>query len=363
MLYKKVLRECLEVSKGTKVIALEKLNHHNTLLIRGEARQGKTRLLNEMVYVTPRDIPINRFILTNRDNKVPYQTIQIIFAKALGLTEMSTEIDRQSKILLRLAKLDVPDVLCALNPVFSVHFDQSVVYINLTPERKQLVLKKLIKQLCQAVINFIILIQLFFMRSFQCFSTFWVIAIDDSEFIDDESWALLPAMLDLDIMLIVMTMGAGRILSAVAEETLKHKRIREISLDPIDKWYHAGLACQTLDVTAIPPELEKVIQSRSNGNPGWVENFLVSLIQAGGLIIRSVDRSDIIELGLVAPPLSMMQRLPEKRVNESDSFSSEGNQSTTPNLTIDGWEMYQYSYKVKQYSLRINYFSIYILTG
>lgn len=167
-LYKKVLNECLELAKSKRVQAtvLEKLNHHNLLLMRGEARQGKTRLLNELVYVTPKDIPVNRFFLTNRDTKVPYQTIQIIFAKALGLTEMSSETDRQSKLLQHLAKLDVPDVLCALNPVFSIRFDQTMVYMNLTPERKLLVLKKLIKQLCQAVTKFIIPFVHFLMNKF-----------------------------------------------------------------------------------------------------------------------------------------------------------------------------------------------------
>lgn len=157
-LYKKVLYECIEVSKqkGKKVTALEMLNHHNMLLIHGDARQGKTRLLNELVYVTPREIPVNRFLLTNRDNKVPYQTIQTIFLKALGLTETSTERERQRRLHKRLAKLDAADVLCALNPVFSVHFEQSQLYNNMSPDRKLLVLKKLIKQLCLAVLKAII---------------------------------------------------------------------------------------------------------------------------------------------------------------------------------------------------------------
>lgn len=179
-----------------------------------------------------------------------------------------------------------------------------------------------------------------------------MIAIDDGEFTDDESWGLLPTILDLDIMLIVMTMGSRRILSNVAVETIKHKRIRTINLHPIDKWYHAGLACQVLDVTAIPPELERVIQSRSNGNPGWVESFLVSLIQAGGLVVRSLDRSNVVELGLVAPPISMMQRVVDDEATDdmdSASLYSEARRWTnvaTEDFKKDGWEMYQYCHKV-----------------
>lgn len=171
-----------------------------------------------------------------------------------------------------------------------------------------------------------------------------MIAIDDAEFIDEESWGLLPTILDLDVILIVMTMGSRRILSVVAEKTIKHKRVRTLNLRPIDKWYHAALACQVLDVTAVPPELEKVIQSRSNGNPGWVESFLVSLIQAGGVSVKSLDRNEVTELGLVAPPLRMLLRVVE---DEDVSLGSEERRdSEVDESTTNGWEMYQYSFKV-----------------
>lgn len=81
--------------------------------------------------------------------------------------------------------------------------------------------------------------------------------IDDSEFIDDESWNLLPIILDVDMICIVMTMGSRKLLSETAEDAIKHKRVRFIKLQSVDKWYHAGLACQIMDVHAIPPELEK----------------------------------------------------------------------------------------------------------
>lgn len=176
-----------------------------------------------------------------------------------------------------------------------------------------------------------------------------MITIDDGEFTDDESWGLLPVILELNVILIVMTMGSRRILGPLAEKTLQHRKIETINLAPIDKWYHAGLACQTLDVTAIPPELERVIQSRSNGNPGWVESFLVSLTQAGGLVVRTVTKMDVIELGLVAPPLSMMQRSHEEEIDDSESCSlySEAKDfgKDAENLH-EGWKMYQYCYKV-----------------
>lgn len=85
----------------------------------------------------------------------------------------------------------------------------------------------------------------------------WVIAIDNVEQMDNESWQLIRVILDLDLILLVMTMRKKQKVSQIAEETLSHRRLRMLKLPSIDKWFHAGLACQTLGVFAIPAELEK----------------------------------------------------------------------------------------------------------
>ena len=40
------------------------------LVIKGEARQGKTRLLDELVYITPETISVNKILLTKKNQKV-----------------------------------------------------------------------------------------------------------------------------------------------------------------------------------------------------------------------------------------------------------------------------------------------------
>lgn len=67
----------------------------------------------------------------------------------------------------------------------------------------------------------------------------------------------------MDVTLIVMTMGTHNVIGSNATGILNHRRVRIVELSPIDKWYHAGLACQILDVHAIPPELEKLVLSCS----------------------------------------------------------------------------------------------------
>lgn len=89
------------------------------------------------------------------------------------------------------------------------------------------------------------------------FHTLWVIAIDDSEYVDDESWLLIELLLDMNVAFFIVTMGSQKQLSTLAVEVLRSNRIKVIELKGIDKWYHVGLACQMLNVDGIPPELEK----------------------------------------------------------------------------------------------------------
>lgn len=42
------------------------------------------------------------------------------------------------------------------------------------------------------------------------------------------------------------------------------------------------------------------------GNPGWIENYLVSLMQVGGIEIKKVSREMLKKMDLVTPPLKMI---------------------------------------------------------
>lgn len=89
------------------------------------------------------------------------------------------------------------------------------------------------------------------------FGVFWVIAIDNAEFIDNESWVLISILYRMNLIFIVATMGLRSMLTPVAMEVLRMPKIKIIQMKCIEKWYHVGLACQMLDVDAVPAELEK----------------------------------------------------------------------------------------------------------
>ncbi|KAF5292379.1 hypothetical protein FQA39_LY03413 [Lamprigera yunnana] len=290
-LYKQLLEENIKISRERgKNQGLQLSNSYRAMVIQGDLQMGKTRLLDEFVYCTPPTIPVNRFTLLKKDEKLPYETTQKILSTPLGLTQVNTPNDRANKLKLRLQKLN-SKWHCALNKVFNVDFDISSSYKTLSNQNKMEVLQKLLKHLCY--IGFI---------------TLWVVAIDNAEFIDVESWTFINELLQLDLAFVVMTMTTTNRLHDKGVDIFNNSRIKKLQLEPLDKCYQAGLACQILNVRAIPPEIEKLIQAKSNGNPGWIESFLISLMQTGWLQVQQMTKADINEGGLVKPPLEMLTR-------------------------------------------------------
>ncbi|CAG9821448.1 unnamed protein product, partial [Phaedon cochleariae] len=296
----------------------------NMLILQSGNRQGKSRLLEEIIYITDPDVPLNKMSLCGFDYEVPYRTIQWIFQKFINCNAETSEEEKQKIIRSRLMnRSTLEPFLCFLNPVFDVNFPLSDNYNMMDRSLKYETLQYIFRILCRDV-----------------FVRFWVIVIDDSENVDDESWLLIDILLDLNLVFIVVTMGSEKSLSTLALEILKKDRIKCVELKKIDKWYHVGLACQMLDVDGIPPELEKTIQTKSGGNPGWVESFLVSLMQSGGLYIHEMTRKTAYETGIVIAPLYMTMRLSKEEMRLWVQIMEERKISAVEDKMTTRWKMF-----------------------
>jgi adenylate cyclase 10 len=86
----------------------------------------------------------------------------------------------------------------------------------------------------------------------------WVLAIDDCEFMDDESWELLDTLFEIRYVLVVTTMGRDKLLKSVHSiKVMQDARVKVVHLKAIERWYLGAIACQMLDVYGLSPELEK----------------------------------------------------------------------------------------------------------
>ena len=146
-------------------------NHHNALVITAAARQGKSRFLDELIYLNPKDIPFYKIKLTKSDQNVPckitlgfylslrtnvilqipHSTIRKFFAVPLGITPGSSTKDRQDRLLIRLRKMQIPELICLVNPIFNVNFEKTALFGILSDIQRKVATEKMIKQLCFGV--------------------------------------------------------------------------------------------------------------------------------------------------------------------------------------------------------------------
>ncbi|XP_044265856.1 adenylate cyclase type 10-like isoform X2 [Tribolium madens] len=317
-LFKQLLDNCVN---ATDI----KEQQYKMLLISGDARQGKTRLLDELVYITPSNIPVSKVVLTESDQHIPYQCVKLIFGPPLSITKSKTIQQKEQILLDKLKKIQVPELICVLNSVFDVNFKVSDLYMSLNEQARKVALQKMIKQLC-----------------YFCFTTVWLVAIDNLDFMDVESSDIFDLFFDIRFIFMVATMGRERsVKEAVSQKIVEDPRVKHVQLLPVQRWNLGALACQILGVYAISPELENAIQIRSNGNPGWVESFLISLIQDEGLYILKATLREINDLGLVCPPLYMMARLTKDQTRKWQHIMEERRPSVDSlSAEEDSWKRY-----------------------
>ncbi|KAL0101169.1 hypothetical protein PUN28_018787 [Cardiocondyla obscurior] len=291
---------------------------HNTLIIKGEPRIGKTRLLDEIAQNIPTNILQNYISLVMNDVKTSYNLIRLIFSIPLGFNVTTTSRDCEEILMSRLEHIYEPEYLCALNQLFNVHFVMSPKYTALSGKQKRKMLLRFVLKL---------------MRS--CFKELWVVIIDNAQYSDEDSLNLFHTMTKQSTVFFILSFGHK--LNGEYEihpDVLKKSQV--IKLGSIDKWYHAALACQILDIHGIPPELEKLIQEKSYGNPGWIESFLLSLTQSGSIIITHISKTIAEKMGYVLPPNYMLKKLASDEI-----FSNDGDNEEERS---DKWKMYMTSY-------------------
>ncbi|KAK0097186.1 hypothetical protein PV326_003000 [Microctonus aethiopoides] len=299
---------------------LSSKNSQNLLIIRGEPRTGKSRLLSEMSENIPKDIACNYITFNENNNTTPFTLIYTIFCVPLGFTVTSTSTDRENLLIAHLHQGHDQNYLCTLNPVFNVEFEVTSHYAELTSQMKKSLLKKCIIKLVD-----------------KCFSNeLSVIIIDDIHKADKKSLALLDTIIKQNRIIFVLSLQEHEheFLSTIMDSA------KVIDITGLDKWFHAGLACQFLDVIGIPPELEKTIQERSMGNPGWIESYLLSLKQINAIELKKISKKNLRGMGLVIPPLIIKEHTKPKD-EVMDEFPER----------IDGWKMYETSYEGSTISL------------
>lgn len=295
-------------------------NYNRMIIIKGWPRQGKTRLLEEFLFRTDPSIPVTRLLLDENDAKVDYGAVRNILYSMLGFTDLTPMEEVQKKLFTLLGSYHEEHLSC-LNNILNVNFPISEEFSSMSEKDKEISTGKMVKNLC-----------------YSCLPSVWIVAVDKSKFIDQLSWKIYPAMIACRYIFFIQTLDAFHVPSHQFKRVMAHKNVHVLQITNIPKLYHAGLACQILNVSAISADLENLIQSKSNGNCGWMETVLISLLQSHNIFIRNADFSTVHEYGLVAPPLYMLRRMSQDHINKWNEVMEV--KTTQTDKIIDRWSIY-----------------------
>ncbi|KAJ8717345.1 hypothetical protein PYW08_005744 [Mythimna loreyi] len=328
--FKKALQNALE--QQTKKFT--RYRHHvYGIAFTGPETVGKSRLAEECLYVTPDYIRREKIILTEKD-KNPYQLFRKVMMRYFKRGKSrSVRENKENKIRQTIDMEDLsPLQIHGINVIFDCRFPLPEKFDYTGDVLSESTIKMMLRDFFMKVLN-----------------NLTVIVVDDAQHIDDESWRLLLILLETKKLFFVLPVtNPSESLSDVAKKCLETNMILKVPLAGIDRMFHAALACQLLDVQAIPADLEKVIESASSGLPGWIQNFLIALVQRGALTIITLTRIEAAERpGIVMPALPMLLKnvevedhLPHKRSTQSlytDMLSKRGStiSSTLSELETD----------------------------
>lgn len=158
-------------------------------------------------------------------------------ATPLGITPNMNMRAREDIIREKLKKFEVRDSLFVLNSIFDVSFMPTK---KLSPENLNELRRNIFKLLLEAT-----------------FVKFWLIILDDIEVGDEESFLLFDVLFQIRSVFCIFTMGNRRKTLSSCENILKNDRILLFTLQKIKKTYQTALACQLLNVVAVPLEIER----------------------------------------------------------------------------------------------------------
>ncbi|CAH0401382.1 unnamed protein product [Chilo suppressalis] len=305
---------------------------------------GKSRFLEECIHITPHEYRVETFVLTETDKmfkykqknykktltlqqrlltlrsallpkkykkkfetaiKRPFALFRMIMAKAFTTSDVRSSLVNFEDILrfsVNVTSLSALQ-LFALNTIFDCRFPLPEKFENGGNFLYDVSVKLMLQEIFKSM-----------------FPNLWVAAVKRAHYVDDFTWRMLIIMLETKTIFLIMTIDEEHQLSETACKSLENNMIVKILLKGIDRWYHGALACQLLDVQAIPSDLQKIIESASGGMPGWIQNFVISLVQRGVLTVVTVLRSEAKESGAVMPSPALLQRAAYDSISEKHNL-------------------------------------------
>ncbi|XP_014282612.1 adenylate cyclase type 10 isoform X3 [Halyomorpha halys] len=241
---------------------MAKTTPYQCLILRGDPRIGKSRILQEFVDVSELWGWNSLMVGVNQMNIKDICLVNKLISSFIGKT-----IKDRMRVLLDAASEEDLDHLHLLNKAFDVKFsvphnyDKLLIYED-EPELYKRMLRKI------------------FSHS--------VIVIDDAEDLDTESWRALCQLIRIPEIIVVCAIPRSYDLPDIyARQLISDHLSLTINIECLSVKYIGPLICQMLSADAVPYKLIKLLAKISHGNAGWIQTFLLSYVDSGTIIVMT----------------------------------------------------------------------------
>lgn len=251
--------------------------------MRGENGEGRSKIINFMFhYIHKSNIKCLRILPNPKHSSMPFWILKRIFKNSIETEYGNNEDEFKRTITEKFHHLNIHEYLFLFNEIIGTSFDESDVESEMNDEQKFQIQKLLVTILFKSMKNF------------------WVVLIDDADYIDLYSLTFTNSIIESQKIFFILAIGKNhKKLTLQQGKFIKNGHVTQYFLKPIDKTFQKDIACQSINVSAIPVEFERFLHKNSNGNAGWIERCAKKLLYSGKLKIKTLSYYEAVNNGMV----------------------------------------------------------------
>ncbi|XP_014673338.1 PREDICTED: adenylate cyclase type 10-like [Priapulus caudatus] len=266
------------------------VNRQQLVVFHGDPGIGKTRLMRAIMdKAEDEGIRVIDCAVSSNDTS-HYFAIKTLVSLMLDPEDRMSQHEKEGVLMNRLRdNQELVDSLCLLNDVLNFRFPTSAGLPKIDSATRTKEVHKILQQIVHVVAR----------------DQPLLFTVDDAHFMDAESWEFLDDLGCDSAALCCVTMRSlsdGTGLPEAAHHALNDASTLAVAVGGLELDVINALACQMLDVSAVPPQIVTLMKEKSHGVPSWCDQLLRDMYVSGKLLI--VKRTDNMQPGVAEESLT-----------------------------------------------------------